>query len=171
MLKDNLKTLRKNKGISQEELSVKLNVVRQTISKWESGLSVPDAEMLISISEVFETPVSEILGENIEEKEKNDIKVISEKLEIINEQLSRKQKQKRKRTINFLIVLDVCIILLFIILAILGSPYQSWNYNDPEWSVIGTIWHSFEWIFFKVAPIVVIVITLILAIILIKRNK
>ena len=170
MLKDNLKTLRKNKGLSQEELSVKLNVVRQTISKWESGLSVPDAEMLISISEVFETPVSEILGENIEEKEKNDIKVISEKLEIINEQLSRKQKQKRKRTINFLIVLDVCIILLFIILAILGSPYQSWNYNDPEWSVIGTIWHSFEWIFFKVAPIVVIVITLILAIILIKRN-
>ena len=171
MLKDNLKTLRKKKGLSQEELSVKLNVVRQTISKWESGLSVPDAEMLISISEVFETPVSEILGENIEEKEKNDIKVISEKLEIINEQLSRKQKQKRKRTINFLIVLDVCIILLFIILAILGSPYQSWNYNDPEWSVIGTIWHSFEWIFFKVAPIVVIVITLILAIILIKRNK
>ena len=171
MLKDNLKTLRKNKGISQEELSVKLNVVRQTISKWESGLSVPDAEMLISISEFFETPVSEILGENIEEKEKNDIKVISEKLEIINEQLSRKQKQKRKRTINFLIVLDVCIILLFIILAILGSPYQSWNYNDPEWSVIGTIWHSFEWIFFKVAPIIVIVITLILAIILIKRNK
>lgn len=171
MLKDNLKTLRKNKGISQEELSVKLNVVRQTISKWESGLSVPDAEMLISISEVFETPVSEILGENIEEKEKNDIKVISEKLEIINEQLSRKQKQKRKRTINFLIVLDVCIILLFIILAILGSPYQSWNYNDPEWSVIGTIWHSFEWIFFKVTPIIVIVITLILAIILIKRNK
>ena len=171
MLKDNLKTLRKNKGLSQEELSVKLNVVRQTISKWESGLSVPDAEMLISISEVFETPVSEILGENIEEKEKNDIKVISEKLEVINEQLSRKQKQKRKRTINFLIVLDVCIILLFIILAILGSPYQSWNYNDPEWSVIGTIWHSFEWIFFKVAPIIVIVITLILAIILIKRNK
>ena len=124
MLKDNLKTLRKNKGLSQEELSVKLNVVRQTISKWESGLSVPDAEMLISISEVFETPVSEILGENIEEKEKNDIKVISEKLEVINERLSMKQKQKRKRTINFLIIMDVCIILLFILLAVLGSPYQ-----------------------------------------------
>ena len=171
MLKDNLKTLRKNKGLSQEELSVKLNVVRQTISKWESGLSVLDAEMLISISEVFETPVSEILGENIEEKEKNDIKVISEKLEVINERLSMKQKQKRKRTINFLIIMDVCIILLFILLAVLGSPYQSWDYSDPEWSVIGTIWHSFEWVFFKVAPIVVMVITLILGIILIKRNK
>ena len=171
MLKDNLKTLRKNKGLSQEELSVKLNVVRQTISKWEQGLSVPDAEMLISISEVFETPVSEILGENIEEKEQNDIKVISEKLEVINEQLSKEQKQKRKRIITFLIIVDVCLILLFILLALLGSPYQSWNYNDPEWSVIGTIWHSFEWIFFKITPIVIIVITLILAIILIKRNK
>jgi len=95
MLKDNLKTLRKNKGLSQEELSVKLNVVRQTVSKWEQGLSVPDAEMLISISEVFETPVSTILGENIDEQEKNDLKVISEKLEVINEQLSKKQKQKR----------------------------------------------------------------------------
>ena len=72
MLKDNLKILRKNKGLSQEELSIKLHVVRQTISKWESGLSVPDAEMLMTISEIFETPVSEILGESIEEKEKKD---------------------------------------------------------------------------------------------------
>ena len=96
MLKENIKSLRKSKGLSQEELSVKLNVVRQTVSKWEQGLSVPDAEMLISISEVFETPVSEILGENIEEKEQNDIKVISEKLEIINEQLSKSQKKKEK---------------------------------------------------------------------------
>lgn len=171
MLQDNLKTLRKNKGLSQEELSIKLNVVRQTISKWESGLSVPDAEMLITISEIFETPVSEILGENIEEKEKNDLKLISEKLEIINEQLSMKQKQKRKRVINFLIIVDVCIILLFILLTILGSPYQSWDYSDPEWSVIGTLWHSFEWVFFKIAPLMVIVITSILGIIFVKRNK
>lgn len=171
MLKDNLKTLRKNKGLSQEELSVKLNVVRQTISKWESGLSVPDAEMLITISEIFETPVSEILGENIEEKEKNDLKVISEKLEVINEQLSMNQKQKRKRIVNFLIIIDVCIILLFILLAILGSPYQFWDYRNPEWTVIKTLWHSFEWVFFKVAPLMVIIITSILAIIFVKRNK
>ena len=90
-----------------------MNVVRQTISKWESGLSVPDAEMLISISKVFEVPVSEILGENIVEKEKNDIKVISEKLEIINEQLSMMQKQKRQKTIQFLIIIDVIILLFF----------------------------------------------------------
>lgn len=171
MLKDNLKTLRKNKGLSQEELSIKLNVVRQTISKWESGLSVPDAEMLITISEIFETPVSEILGESIEEKEKNDLKAISEKLEVVNEQLSMRKKQKRKRIVNFLIITDVCIILLFILLEVLGSPYQSWDYSDPEWSIIGTLWHSFEWVFFKVAPIIMIVITSVLGIYFIKRDK
>ena len=171
MLKDNLKILRKNKGLSQEELSIKLHVVRQTVSKWESGLSVPDAEMLMTISEILETPVSEILGESIEEKEKNDLKVISEKLEVINEQLAMKQKKKRKMLVNTLIVADVCLIILFILLAILGSPYQSWDYSDPEWSVIGTLCHSFEWVYFKVAPLMVIVITAILGIIFIKRNK
>ena len=64
MLKDNLKSVRKSKGLSQEELAIKLNVVRQTISKWEQGLSVPDAKMLISISEVFDTPISTLLEEN-----------------------------------------------------------------------------------------------------------
>ena len=171
MLKDNLKILRKNKGLSQEELSIKLHVVRQTVSKWESGLSVPDAEMLMTISEILETPVSEILGESIEEKEKNDLKVISEKLEVINEHLAMKQKQKRKMLVNILIIADVCLIILFILLAILGSPYQSWDYSDPEWSVIGTLWYSFEWVYFKVAPLMVIVITAILGIIFVKRNK
>lgn len=171
MLKDNLKTLRKNKGLSQEELAIKLNVVRQTISKWEQGLSVPDAEMLIKISEVFDTPVSTMLGENISESKLDNLKVISEKLEVINEQLSKQQRQKRKRIINLLIIIDVCVILLFILLAVLGSPYQNWDYNHPEWAVIGTIWQSFEWVFFKVAPIMVILITLILGILFIKNNK
>ena len=171
MLKDNLKTLRKNKGLSQEELSIKLNVVRQTISKWETGLSVPDAEMLIKISELFETPVSKILGESIEEKETNDLKVISEKLEVINEQLSISQKQKRKRNFIFWIMADIFVILLFILLAVLGSPYQSFDYSNPEWSVIGTLWHSFEWIFFRIAPLLIIVITSILVILFIKREK
>lgn len=94
MLKENIKSLRKSKGLSQEELAIKLNVVRQTISKWEQGLSVPDAEMLISISELFETPVNTLLGENISEKEVNDLKAISEKLEIINLQLSQRKKEK-----------------------------------------------------------------------------
>ena len=171
MLKDNLKTLRKNKGLSQEELSIKLNVVRQTISKWETGLSVPDAEMLVTISELFETPVSEILGESIEEKETNDLKVISEKLEVINEQLSISQKQKRKRKIMVLLIIDICLIFFFVLLALSGSPYLTWDYGNPEWSVIGTLWHSFEWIFFRIAPLLIIIITVILITLFIKREK
>ena len=84
MLSENIKAIRKSKGLSQEELSIKLNVVRQTISKWEKGLSVPDSEMLMTISEVLETPVSTLLGETISETKVDDIKTISEKLEVIN---------------------------------------------------------------------------------------
>jgi putative transcriptional regulator len=168
MLKDNIKTIRKSKGLSQEELAIKLNVVRQTISKWEQGLSVPDAEMLINISEVFEIPVSEILGENIEKKENDDLKVISEKLEVINEQLSNYQKEKRKKKNQALIIIDIGIILLFILLAILDKPYQTWDYSIIEWAILGTFYQAFEWIFMRIAPIAVIILSII---ILIKRNK
>ena len=65
MLNENMKAIRKSKGLSQQELAIKLNVVRQTISKWEQGLSVPDSDMLIAISEVLETPVSTLLGERL----------------------------------------------------------------------------------------------------------
>ncbi len=91
MLSENIKTIRKSKGLSQQELAIKLNVVRQTISKWEQGLSVPDSDMLISISEVLETPVSTLLGETIVELEVDNLKVISEKLEIINLQLVQRK--------------------------------------------------------------------------------
>lgn len=60
--------------------------MRQTISKWEQGLPVPDTEMLVSISEVFDIPVSVLLGENIKESKDEELKNISEKLEIINQQ-------------------------------------------------------------------------------------
>lgn len=58
MLSENIKVTRKSKGLSQEELAIKVNVVRQTISKWEQGLSVPDANMLTSLSEALDTPVT-----------------------------------------------------------------------------------------------------------------
>ena len=65
MLNENIKAIRKSKGLSQQDLAVKLNVVRQTVSKWEQGLSVPDSDMLISISEALETPVDTLLGETL----------------------------------------------------------------------------------------------------------
>ena len=103
MLNEIIKSIRKSKGFSQEELAVKLNVVRQTISKWEQGLSVPDSDMLISISEVLETPVSTLLGETIMEPKADDLKVISEKLEAINFQLAQRKNAKR-RTVHWLLI-------------------------------------------------------------------
>lgn len=96
MLKDNIKAARESKGLSQEELAIKLHAVRQTISKWERGLSVPDADMLISMSEIFELPVSTLLGENLPVAKADDLKTIAEKLEIINLQLSERKKTQRK---------------------------------------------------------------------------
>ena len=96
MLNENIKAIRKSKGLSQQELAVRLNIVRQTVSKWEQGLSVPDSEMLVTISEVLETPVSTLLGENISEYKVDDLKAISEKLEIINLQLLQRANARRK---------------------------------------------------------------------------
>ena len=158
MLKENIKSIRKSKGLSQEELAIKLNVVRQTISKWEQGLSVPDAEMLISISEVFETPVSTLLGENISETKVDDLKAISEKLEIINLQLSQRKNERRKIVHWLLISLCIVTIVIFISLILLNSPYLNWDYSNSEYAVLGVVFHSFEWLFIRIAPIIFIVL-------------
>ena len=96
MLNENIKAIRKAKGLSQEELSVKLGVVRQTISKWEQGLSVPDSDMLIALSEALESPVSVLLGETAAEQESDSLRAICEKLEIINLQLAERKAMRRK---------------------------------------------------------------------------
>lgn len=156
MLNENMKTIRKSKGLSQQELAVKLNVVRQTVSKWEQGLSVPDSEMLISISEVLETPVSTLLGENVIESEADAVKEISAKLEVINLQLAR-NKITRKRILHWLfILLCAAIAVISAILLALESPYLGWDYSDPETAVLGTAVHSFEWLFVRAAPIILI---------------
>lgn len=157
MLKENIKSIRKSRGLSQEELAIKLNVVRQTISKWERGLSVPDSEMLVSISEVLEIPVSTLLGENISKSKVDDLKAISEKLEIINLQLLQRKNTRRKMIHWILISLCAIIIIIFISLFLLNSPYLNLDYNDPENAVLGVAFHSFEWLFVRIAPIILIV--------------
>ena len=156
MLSENIKAIRKSKGLSQQELAIKLNVVRQTISKWEQGLSVPDSEMLISLSEVLETPVSKLLGETVAETEADNIKAISEKLEVINLQLAQRKTTRRKVIRWLLISLCAIIVVVFVALGILNSPYLGWDYSDPETAVLGVAFHSFEWLFVRVAPIIFI---------------
>lgn len=76
MLNENIKRIRKSKGLSQEELAIKLNVVRQTVSKWENGLSVPDSSMLIILANELDTTVSELLGEPVAEPTTDDLKIL-----------------------------------------------------------------------------------------------
>lgn len=153
MLNENIKTLRKSKGLSQEELAIKLNVVRQTVSKWENGLSVPDSSMLMLLAEELDTSVSTLLGEPVTEPAADDVKAIAEKLEVINLQLVKKDRQKMQTIRWVLIALCVFIVIVFIALAVINSSYLDWNYNDPELAVAGTILHGFEFVFVRLAPI------------------
>ena len=157
MLNENIKNLRKSKGLSQEELAVKLNVVRQTVSKWENGLSVPDSSMLISLANQLDTSVSALLGENVQENRSDDIKTISEKLEVINLQLARRSMARVKTIRWVLFSLCTLIVMIFIALAVMNNSYLNWNYNDPELAVVGTILHGFEFIFVRLAPIAFLV--------------
>ena len=156
MLSENIKAIRKSKGLSQQELAIKLNVVRQTISKWEQGLSVPDSDMLISLSEVLETPVSTLLGETVTEAEVDNLKAISEKLEVINLQLAQRKTTRRKIIRWLLISLCVIIVMIFAALIIWSSPYLGWDYSDPETAVLEVAFHSFEWLFVRFAPMLLI---------------
>ncbi|NMS91400.1 helix-turn-helix domain-containing protein [Clostridioides difficile] len=156
MLSENIKAIRKSKGLSQEELAIKLNIVRQTISKWEKGLSVPDSDMLISISEVLETPVSTLLGENVIESKVDGLKAISEKLEVINLQFAQRKIMKQKMVHWLLISLCVVIVIISAVLIAINSPYLGWNYSDPETAVFGAVFHIFEWLFVRLAPIILI---------------
>nr|WP_296834334.1 helix-turn-helix transcriptional regulator [uncultured Marvinbryantia sp.] len=156
MLSENIKAIRKSKGLSQQELAVRLNVVRQTVSKWEQGLSVPDADVLISLSEVLETPVSTLLGETVMETESDTLKAISEKLEVINLQLAQRKSMRRKIIYWSLISLCIILVIVFAVLLELESPYLGWNYSDPETAVLGVLFHSFEWLFIRFAPIILV---------------
>ncbi len=119
-------------------------------------MSVPDSDMLIAISEVLETPVSTLLGENVIESAVDDLKAIAAKLEVINLQFAQ-IKTTRKRILHWLfILLCAAIAAIFAVLLALGSPYLGWDYSNPETAVIGVGFHAFEWLFVRLAPIILI---------------
>ena len=118
MFNDNLKAIRKEKGYTQESLAIELNVVRQTVSKWEKGLSVPDAEMLQKIAEVLDVSVVRLLGAELpqEKEERNEL---AEQLAKINEQLAVKNRRARKIW-KAVIIIPVIIIIILAVLFTLG---------------------------------------------------
>lgn len=160
MLNENIKKLRKSKGLSQEELAIKLNVVRQTVSKWENGLSVPDSSMLVALADELDTPVGVLLGEPVTESMPDDMRTISEKLEVINLQLAQRSTDKMKAVRWILISLCTLIIIVFLAFIAMQSSYLGWNYNNPEFAVVGTILHGCEFVFVRFAPIAFAVCTI-----------
>ena len=141
MFNENLKELRKNKGFTQEELASKVNVVRQTVSKWEKGLSVPDADSLQKIAEVLEVDVSQLLGAKIETEESRN--EIAEQLSRINEQLVIKNRRTKK------ILKIICIILLipFVIMVlslILGTIFYGVDTNSGSEVIEETEYEEYE---------------------------
>lgn len=125
MLNENIKALRKTKRLTQDELAIRLNVVRQTISKWEKGLSVPDAEMLQKIAEVFEVDVSQLLGSPINQYE--NIDVIAEQLSRINEQMVIKNNRTRKIWKVIGIITAILIVIQLLLVALSITAYKNYE--------------------------------------------
>ena len=115
MLNKKLKFFRTSYKMTQETLALKLGVTRQTVSKWEKGISVPDADVLVKIADIFGVSVSELLGENNKNEDKKlDDSHVSEVLSVINHQLSIKNKHHKIIMKVVRIVLIVIAILIFI---------------------------------------------------------
>ena len=127
MLQDNLKRFRKEKGFSQEQLAVRLHIVRQTVSKWEQGLSVPDAEMLVRVSEVLEVPVADLLGKTAgEEPPDSTLDSIARELQKLNELLASQaaaQAERRKKLLAVLVPATAALIAILFLAAV----YPQWN--------------------------------------------
>lgn len=138
MLSDNLKNSRKSKGLSQNELAIKLNVVRQTVSKWEQGLSVPDSEMLIKIAEELDTSVSALLGETLDSSEDSELKTIAAKLEVLNEQFVKQNEKRQKKWRTIFIVIG-CLAIISLFQTIIGfiSLVNITNEANGSASIIG----------------------------------
>lgn len=110
--------------------------------------------MLICISEVLQTPVSTLLGQSVAGTQTDALHAISEKLEVINLQLARRQAANRNGLHWLFLVLCAVIAAAFALLLVLDSPYLGWDYSQPEFAVSGVMFHAFEWLFVRIAPLV-----------------
>ena len=114
-----LRLMRKKRGLSQEALAMRLNVVRQTVSKWENGISVPDAEQLIAISEVLDVSVGDLLGNQAPVEYEYDPMLVAKELALLNEQLATKN-QRTHRILKVLKFILIGIIISTIIIILLN---------------------------------------------------
>lgn len=171
MLSHNIRMLRKEKGLSQQELACRLNVVRQTVSKWEQGLSVPDADLLIRLSQELETPVNVLFGENRQEKDTDELKVIANKLEVINLQIAESKKRKEEIMLAVMVIVMIGLFAGWVWLYMDQSSYMSWDYSDPETAVLATGMHIMEWLFVRFSPFFLIICAVNIFVVLKSRYR
>ena len=131
MLSDNIKTIRKNRGFTQEELAARLHVTRQTISKWEKGYSVPDADLLSRMAEELEVPVTELLGETAAPA--SDPDPIVEQLSRLNEQLAVRNRRSARIWKTVGIVLAVIVVVWIAAAALFGADYSARETTGSVW--------------------------------------
>jgi len=127
MFAENLKKIRKDKGYTQEELAKELNVVRQTVSKWEKGLSLPDVDILSKIADILETDVNILLGGQMTTTSQSEV---AKQLAKINEQLIIKNRRHKK--IMMIIVVTLLTIVIFYILLIVFNRGTSISISNSE---------------------------------------
>lgn len=132
MFSDNLKAIRKAKGYTQEELAIKLNVVRQTVSKLEKGLSAPDADVLSKIADVLDTKVSVLLGGAIPEEDAPN--AVAEQLAKISEQMAIRNRRSKRiwKTVGILLLAVV----VFMILLVMLNAVSFRSYSDSSTTVL-----------------------------------
>ena len=132
MFSDNLKAIRKAKGYTQEELAIKLNVVRQTVSKWEKGLSAPDADVLSKIADVLDTKVSVLLGGAIPEEDAPN--AVAEQLAKISEQMAIRNRRSKRiwKTVGILLLAVVVFMILLVMLNVVSFR----SYSDSSTTVL-----------------------------------
>lgn len=133
MFSENLRNFRRQKGLTQEELAERLYVVRQTVSKWEKGLSVPDSELLIRVAEVFETSVGTLLGDTVDLP--TDKNIVAEKLEQLNMLLAERNRRASRiwKAVAIVLISIVSIIVLCIFLFSAVRFHISHNSREMPW--------------------------------------
>lgn len=134
MLAENLKRLRKSKGLSQEALAERLHVTRQTISKWENGLSVPDADLLIRLAEILEVTAGDLLGGPVEPPEDQD--QMARQLEQLNLLLAERNRRSRRiwRVAAGILIAFAAFLLLTFILGTVA--FQSFHTQTQEPQIV-----------------------------------
>lgn len=110
--------------------------------------------MPVAIGEVLDTPVSTLLGETVAASEPEGLQALSEKLEVLNDQFARAQESKRRALHALYIAIAAVAALVLLALAAIGGSYLEWDFSNPEYAVAATLLHGFEWVFARMAPII-----------------